>query len=103
MDQRTPPVRSRQLSPGAGEHSDDTTRGEIAAGQGGCDTGLRGYAEKGREEGKERWRAVGGDGAVVFDVKTFHGSLTMSYEGKKKLPDEGERVLFVRAEMKKVV
>ncbi|KAB8339342.1 hypothetical protein FH972_022275 [Carpinus fangiana] len=65
--------------------------------------GFAAAQKKARDQGEEKWRDVDGDGAIVFDAKLIHVSLTMGCEVKKKLPGTGVRFLFVRAEVKKVV
>jgi hypothetical protein len=63
-----------------------------------------------REAGKPDWRALKLDGSLedkygdtVFKDSYFHGTMSMSTEIKKKLPEEGVRWLYMRSEAKSIV
>ncbi|KAI9714989.1 MAG: hypothetical protein M1828_001096 [Chrysothrix sp. TS-e1954] len=68
--------------------------------------GFAAEQKRARQQGKEKWRELEGDedGARVFaSKKALNVSLTMNWEVKKRLPEEGVRFLFVRAEVKSVI
>lgn len=72
--------------------------GSIAATQ-----GFAAAQKQARDQGREDWRRIDGDGAIEFKSETVHVTLTMGWEVKRKLPAEGVRFLFLQAEAKSII